>query len=523
MKNLRLLVVIFLISSTAFSQQKTQVKFSRGEKWWVGIIDQGHLMPLKTNFNFDMASGNTYNQLQPLFISNQGRYIFSEKPVKFKVDSNGMEIKGDQVLTVNHAGTTLKQAYLAASAKYFSFNGKHPDNELFDRPQYNTWIELNYHQNQKGVLHYAQNMLDNGLPPGVIMIDDTWQHDYGYWDFDANSFPSPKAMMDTLHKKGFKVMLWICPFVSPDSRQYRTLAKEGGLLLNKDNNQPEMVNWWNGISAVLDLSHPNGVKWFKEQLNNLQNKYGVDGFKFDAGDPRFYIGGKSYKGVTPEEQCMLFNELGEAYLLNEYRAAWKVGGAPLGQRLADKRHSWEDLQKLIPQIMLQGIMGYPFACPDMIGGGQITSFSNNALIDQDLLLRSAQCHVFMPMMQFSVNPFRILDDKHAQMIKEAVTLRQKFVPIIMDLVKAAAKTGEPVVRMMEYEFPNQGFGDMKDQFMLGRTYLIAPMLEKGAKTRKVKLPKGRWIDASGKRWNGGSEIIIPVTLESIPYFKKVSS
>jgi alpha-glucosidase len=212
--------------------------------------------------------------------------------------------------------------------------------------------------------------------------------------------------------------------------------------------------------------------------------------------------------------------LGESYLLNEYRAAWKVGGAPLAQRLADKKHSWEDLQALIPEITLQGIMGYPFSCPDMIGGGQIDSFTDQSVIDQELVVRSAQCHVFMPMMQFSVNPFRILDQTHIQAIKDAVDLRQKFVPKIVELVKHAAITGQPIVRMMDYEFPNQGFESVNDQFMLGDKYLIAPVVQKGAIIRKVVLPKGRWENEKGEKFQGGKIVNVPVELKSIPFFIK---
>ena len=507
----------------AYAQEKTEIKVQEGEYWWVGIIDQGHLMPLNNDFSFDMVQANTYNQLQPLFISSNGRYLFSEEPVKFTMHPDRIDIEGGHNLTPGTAGTTLKEAYQKVVTQHFSFRNKYPHPELFEKPQYNTWIELTYNQNQKDVLRYAQTMLDNGLPPGVIMIDDTWQHDYGVWKFDANKFPDPKAMIDTLHGNGFKVMLWICPFVSADSREYRELAQEGGLLLDSEGSKPKMIDWWNGVSAVIDLSHPNGKKWFSEQLNFLQEQYGVDGFKFDAGDIYFYQGGKSYGDVSPHQQCMLFNRVGVEYPLNEYRAAWKAGGAPLAQRLADKAHNWEDLQKLIAQITLQGIMGYPFACPDMIGGGEFGSFLDIDSIDQELIVRSAQCHAFMPMMQFSVNPFRILDEKHAKAVKAAAALRQKFVPTIMELVEAAARTGEPIVRMMEYEFPHQGFEKVNDQFMLGDTYLIAPVLQEGSNTREIVLPKGQWKDPSGKEWKGDRTIAFPVDLETIPYFTRAGN
>ncbi|MCG8514154.1 MAG: hypothetical protein MI740_08435, partial [Halanaerobiales bacterium] len=99
---------------------------------------------------------------------------------------------------------------------------------------YNTWIELMYDQNQEDILKYAHDIIDNGFPPGVLMIDDNWQEDYGKWDFYPSRFSNPKAMMDELHNLGFKVMMWVCPFVSPDCDVYRDLASKGAFLINAD-------------------------------------------------------------------------------------------------------------------------------------------------------------------------------------------------------------------------------------------------------------------------------------------------
>jgi hypothetical protein len=53
---------------------------------------------------------------------------------------------------------------------------------------------------------------------------------------------------------------------------------------------PAPINWWNGTSALLDLTHPNAVAWFDEQLSRLVKDYGADGFKFDGGGVHFYAG-----------------------------------------------------------------------------------------------------------------------------------------------------------------------------------------------------------------------------------------
>ena len=204
------------------------------------------------------------------------------------------------------------------------------------------------------------------------------------------------------------------------------------------------------------------------ELQYLVDEYGVDGFKLDAGDAGFYPSWlKSHKrNILPNEHTELFAQIGLEFPLNEYRATWKMAGLPLAQRLRDKGHNWEDLQTLIPNITVQGLMGYAFTCPDMIGGGEFNSFLNSATIDQELIVRSAQVHALMPMMQFSVAPWRILDNDHLQAVKKAIELRKKFTPEILSLVEEAAKSGEPIVRTMEYVFPQRGQEKIKFHFTI---------------------------------------------------------
>ncbi len=317
-----------------------------------------------------------------------------------------------------------------------------------------------YDQNQNGILQYAAGIRSNGFPAGVIMIDDNWQEDYGKWDFNPGKFSDPKAMVASLHADGFKVMLWVCPFISPDCDVYRDLEKKE-LLVKDDSGEPAIVRWWNGASALLDFTNPKAVEWFRSRLDYLQSKYQVDGFKFDGGDSSFYRGVKTSRAATPNLQTALYGEIGLNYQLNEYRAMWKMGGQPLGERLSDKAHSWVDLEKLIPDMILEGLMGYPFSCPDMIGGGEFTSFFPGMPIDQELIVRSAQCQALMPMMQFSVAPWRILDKPHLDAVIKAIRIRDRHKDYIINLARQSAATGEPIVRSMEYVFPHQGYAQIQ--------------------------------------------------------------
>ncbi len=523
------MAVFLLLLLTSFSPETKVVRLNEGEKLWSGAIKEGHKMPFEENYKYDFYANNNANQIQPLIISSQGLYVWSEEPFAFEIRGNELIIDDPyHAVQSGRFGTTLPEVQRYATRTFFAPSGKMPDPLLFSSPQYNTWIELTYNQNQEDILKYARSIVENKLPTGVLMIDDTWQEDYGLWKFHPGRFPSPKAMIDELHRMGFKVMLWICPFVSADQTLiYKDLKSKKAFLLEKQKaedtwqsvSEPAMIRWWNGVSALLDFTNPEAVKWFNGQLDRCVHDYGVDGFKLDAGDMNYYPPtALSMKPVTPNEHCRLYAEFGLRFPLNEYRACWKMAGQPLAQRLHDKFHTWEDLRMLIPHMITESLSGYTFSCPDMIGGGDFVSFLNRSTFDQDLVVRSAQCHALMPMMQFSVAPWRILDPEHFEAVKNSVALRMKFTPLIMKLASNSAETGEPILKNLEFVFPGQGFENISDQFMLGDQLLVSPMQQPGTE-REVILPKGKWKADDGKIYKGGKTYLIQVPLDRLPYFE----
>ena len=520
---------LLLFSGAVAAQNTLSFEIEDEEYWWGCFSNSGINMPLgqDSEFSADLFANNASNQAQPFMLSSHGRYFWSENPFrvsitdgKIVVDRNISEIVFSDTLK------SLKSAFLDASSKFFPSDGKIPDEYFFTRPQYNTWIELIYDQNQKGILEYAKSIIANGFAPGVLMIDDNWQEDYGNWTFSSERFPDPEKMIDELHEMGFKVMLWVCPFVSPDSRIYRDLNAKGYLLHDRDkvesmwkSRAAAMVSWWNGVSAVLDLSNPGAFDWFYGELQNLVEVYGIDGFKFDAGDSQYYTADmKSFEPRIPNQHTEDYMRLGTMFSLNEFRASWKYAGRPLVQRLSDKGHRWSDLSKLIPNSIVQGLLGYSYTCPDMIGGGEYKSFMNASVIDQELIVRSAQIHALMPMMQFSVSPWRVLDKKNLKICREMAALHVSFGEYFLLLAKKSSITGEPILRPMCWSSP--GTENIKDQFMIGEDLVVAPIVTKNTYEREVFLPEGVWKDDLGEMYKGPVTIRTEVPLNRLPYYRK---
>lgn len=145
---------------------------------------------------------------------------------------------------------------------------------------------------------------------------------------------------------------------------------------------------------------------------------------------------------------------------------------PIVQRLGDKSYSWHSSSLIVPDMSAAGLLGYAYTCPDMIGGGEFKSFLNvgDKKLDEELIVRSCQIHALMPMMQFSVAPWRVLSKENMEICSRYARLHEQMGDYILECARNSAQTGEPIVRNMEYAYPHQGFEECKDQFMLGSRF-----------------------------------------------------
>lgn len=518
-----------------------RIKIMEDEYWWGGSSAEAAkgVMPLSEKSEYTVDLRKTGNQTMPLFISSKGRYVYSKSPFVASFCGGYLECvsHADSEFDFYDGGKTLRDAYIAAMEKHFKFTGKVPPMKFFETAQYNTWMEFDYEQNQKGILEYAHAIVDNGFDPGILMIDEGWHTRYGEWEFDFTKFPDPRAMIDELHSLGFTVLLWVVPAHTPDGKEFSMLtAPELSFLkgaangkthfLRTDDGNVALVNWWNGFSALLNLKNPDDAELLRSKLDRLMREYGVDGFKFDGGNiasmynPERITNGKQ-TSYTPEELNLAWNEFGEQYEYHEFKDTYGGGGKAVIQRLADRAHRWgmnNGLATVLPASLLQGLIGYPFICPDMIGGGSWAfNYMEGFECDQELFVRMAQCSALFPMMQFSWAPWRMLSKEYLGYCLDAAKLHKRFLTYLTEKIKESAVSGEPILRHMEYQFPNQGFEQIDDQFVLGDSIIVAPVVEKGAVMRTVVLPEGEWLYLGEVEYSGGT-VTVPAPISVLPYF-----
>jgi alpha-glucosidase (family GH31 glycosyl hydrolase) len=82
-----------------------------------------------------------------------------------------------------------------------------------------------------------------------------------------------------------------------------------------------------------------------------------------------------------------------------------------------------------------------------------------------------------------------------------------------------------VMRGLWLHYPDDPVATARaDEYLWGRDILVAPVVEQGATSRQVYLPRGGWYDFwTGERFDGGREIARAVDLETMPLFVRAGA
>ena len=545
---LPIILAAVLLLSCNQKENTTVIRPLDGEYWWGAVVNKGYVQPYNnfsardnyflddpspapysTDVPFDLGSMSVKGVTAPLLVSSKGRYVWSDRPFSFLFRDGVLHIssKYEKVEPVN-AGETLREAYLVACAAHFPFDGREPAELMFTKPQFNNWIEtVVLGINQENAEKFLDALHNSGFPCGVVMIDGGWQRYHGCRDFNPDTFPDGKHLFDKIHDYGYKGVLWCSYFLSPDSRpeftSYRPGAQDILVHSKHDPSDPALVWWWSGISVTLDLTREDLRQKFTDELVSFGERFHIDGFKFDGGDPECFRGDAVFSepSMEPADFAHAYARVGETVPYTEFRVAYKAGGLPLVIRHCDVGHSWEEFNAVIPDLLTAGLLGSPYVFADMIGGGLAGSFMPGKSFSHKLFVRSCELQALMPMMQFSAAPWRVLTEEEYSICRKFADLHVEFGPYIMEQVHHASSTGEPIMRTMEYEFPGCGYALVNQQFMLGPKYLIAPVTnEDDSKT--IYIPEGTWLDDMGETIEGPQVLELRnIPLGRLPYYEKI--
>ncbi|KAJ8922533.1 hypothetical protein NQ315_007563 [Exocentrus adspersus] len=478
------------------------------------------------------------------WLNSLGAYIFLDDKVPLFVDQNVKEdgtvcfiakIDGPyfnrtrNVLSyVIAARDDPKLGHLHAINNHLGKPTAYPDERMIKEPIWTTWAKYKRDINDTTILEFAQDILDHGFEGGQLEIDDDWERCYGSQEFKSTEFADIESTIKTLKEKNFRTTLWIHPFVNVDCENVSSEGLDKDYFL-KNSSGDSVGSWWDGTEArQIDFTNPHAARWYSARLNKLRNSPGIDSFKFDAGE----IGYAPEPTVYPNvDQELIPNVLTEKYIrtcakfgkLIEARSAWRTQDLPVFTRMIDKDSSWSinnGLHSLITTLLQMNLNGYPFVLPDMIGGN---GYGNLPTVE--LTVRWTQANTFMPAMQFSFLPWDIdvNETYSASVVKKFVELHQNYSEQIIEAMQASVENGTPVNPPIWWIDPIDPIAlATDDEYLLGDSILVAPVIIEGATSRDVYLPKGNWKDGNSDTTYEGPTTIedYPAPLEVLPYFIK---
>lgn len=405
-----------------------------------------------------------------------------------------------------------------------------PDHNLFKYPIWSTWAQYHKDVNQSTVLEFASNILKYNFTHAQLEIDDDWTKTYGDMDFNKEKFENATDMVRTLNKKGFRVTVWIHPFFNVDSTSFYYAGSNFMLVRQFESMVPAITPWWDGkLAAILDVSNQSAVDWFLSKLLYLKQTYNISSFKFDAGEtswlPHVYSNAKM--SLNPAEMYPIkWVELAakaDQTFHQEVRVGYKTQKHPIFVRMMDKMSNWghdNAFKTIIPCVFTYGLLGYPFVLPDMIGGN---AYKNRP--DPELYIRWLQLNTFLPSMQYSIVPW-IYNETIIKIAQKFTKMHETYSDVLLKYANVATQTGEPIIRPLWWIAPDDDVAlTSEDEFLVGDEFLVAPVMEAGARARDIYFPDGRWRDQfkdinktiEGPKW----EINVSVALDELAFYRKV--
>lgn len=148
-----------------------------------------------------------------------------------------------------------RQAHMVAIDKFLKKPMGTPDERMVRHPIWSTWARFYKPINESILNSFSDEILQQQFSNSQLEIDDLWEICYGSLEFDTNKFPNIKALTDSLKNKGFRVTLWVHPFINKVCEPYYTNALNSGHLVLDQNNNAS-TQWWNsgpGEASYIDV------------------------------------------------------------------------------------------------------------------------------------------------------------------------------------------------------------------------------------------------------------------------------
>lgn len=403
-------------------------------------------------------------------------------------------------------------------------------------------------------LEVAAEFRKRKIPIDVIYQDIGWTQNLQDFEWRKGNYTDPKGMLKKLKANGFKMIVSQDPVISKkDNKQYLEANKLGYFVKDVRTDKAYEMPWpWGGNCGVVDFTLPAVADWWgKYQQKPLDD--GISGFWTDMGEPAWSneedidrlnmkhnlgmhdeihnVFGLTWDKVVKEQfekrnpNRRIFQMTRSAYAgLQRYTFGW-TNDSGNGNDVLD---GWAQMENQVAVGISAGLGGIPFWTTDISGYcGDITDYPAMA----ELYTRWMQFGVFCPLSRAhhegdnAVEPW-MFGEVAEKNTKAAIELKYQLFPYLYTYSRKAHDTGLPITRGLFMEYPNDTeAAKIDNQFIFGEELLVAPVLKKGERVKRVYLPDGEWIDFNDKKteYLGGQTVAYKAPLNTIPIFVKKAS
>jgi alpha-glucosidase/alpha-D-xyloside xylohydrolase len=373
------------------------------------------------------------------------------------------------------------------------------------------------------VLGIAKTFREKRLPCDALIYLGTgfcpsgWNTGHGSFTFNADVFPDPAEMLRQLHEEHFKVVLHVVPPYDFHGKITDTAsaARTPG----------DAASYWAEHMPIEGI----GVDgWWPDEGDLLPEKARLD---------RNEMYWEGQLQAHPERRPFALHRNGYAGL---QRYGWLWSG--------DVDSTWKTLSAQVAIGINAGLCGIPYWGTDTGG------FVPTRELTAELYVRWFQFSAFCPLFRSHGRAWKLrlpwgwdlgtpgpleggealgdwppqqdLHDAQVESIcRKYLELRYEMLPYIYSAAEQTHRTGVPLMRALWFAWPqDEKAALIADQYLWGDHFLVAPVLEPGAKRRRTYLPAGAWWDFwSNQKTEGGTEIAREVDLSTMPLYVRAGA
>ena len=394
------------------------------------------------------------------------------------------------------------------------------------------------------VMWVAKTMREKNLPCDALIYLGTdftpsgWNTHNGEFTWKQETFPDPKKTIDDLHAMHYKVVLHVViegrhltgtvkdPCTTPEPSG-RIAGDDGDVTKGRWPPERSVGCYWPHHKGVFDLGIDG---WWPDQGDGLDAPSRLNRIRM------YWEGSQLWR---PDERPYALHRNGYAGMARYGAFLWS----------GDVYSTWETLKTHVPVAVNTGLSGIPYWGTDIGGFVPTPEFLG------DLYVRWFQFMAFCPLFRAHGRTWHLRlpwgwnlgelgpeetatyagagrppesELRNAQVepiCKKYLELRYRLMPYLYSAVRETSKTGLPILRAMWLHHPDDPAAVARgDQYFWGRDMLVAPVVEKGATSRRVYLPRGTWFDFwTEQRVQGGSEIDRAVDLATMPLYVRAGA